>query len=85
MVAVPLPLSVKVSPAGSAPDSVSAGAGSPVVVTVKLNGVPTIEVAEAALVIAGASFSVRVSVRPGAQVHPVRQGAAVGRGRTPRR
>ena len=60
MVAVPLPLSVKVSPAGSAPDSVIAGVGSPVVVTVKLNAAPTIEVAEAALVMVGATFSVRV-------------------------
>ena len=44
------------------PDSVRAGAGSPVVETVKLNGAPTIEVAEAALVIVGARFSVRVWV-----------------------
>src|SRR6266702_3066327 len=64
MVAVPSPLSVKVIPAGRAPDSVSAAAGAPVVVTVKLNGAPTIEVAEAALVMAGATFSVRVSVAP---------------------
>ena len=60
MVAVPLPLSVKVIPAGRAPVSVSAGVGAPVVVTVKLNGAPTIEVADAALVMAGATFSVRV-------------------------
>ena len=42
----------------------SAGAGAPVVVTVKLNGVPTIEEADAALVMAGATFSVSVSVAP---------------------
>ena len=53
MVAVPLPLSVKVIPAGRAPVSVRAGAGSPVVVTVKLKGAPTMEVAEAALVMVG--------------------------------
>ena len=64
IVAVPLPLSVNVIPAGSAPVSVSAGAGAPVVATVKLNGAPTIEDADAALVIAGATFSVRVSVAP---------------------
>ena len=33
-------------------------------VTVKLNGAPTIEVADAALVMAGATLSVRVSVAP---------------------
>ena len=64
IVAVPLPLSVNVMPAGSAPVSVSFGAGAPVVVTVKLNGAPTIEEADAALVMAGATFSVRVSVAP---------------------
>jgi hypothetical protein len=64
IVALPLPLSVNVMPAGSAPVSVSAAAGAPVVATVKLNGAPTIEDADAALVIAGATFSVRVSVAP---------------------
>ena len=38
MVAVPLPLAVKVTPAGSVPVSVRVAAGEPVVVTVKLNG-----------------------------------------------
>ena len=78
MVAVPLPLSVKVMPVGSAPDSVSVGAGAPVVVTVKLNGAPTMEVADAALVIVGATFSVRVVEEPRAHAQPVRQLAAVG-------
>ena len=64
IVAVPLPLSVKVRPLGRLPDSVMAGAGSPVVETVKLNGAPTIEVAEPALVMVGATFSVSVSVDP---------------------
>jgi hypothetical protein len=64
IVAVPLPLSVNVMPAGSAPVSVSAGAGAPVVVTVKLNGEPAIEDADAALVMVGRTFSVRVSVDP---------------------
>ena len=59
IVAVPLPLSVKLIPAGRAPDSVSAGVGAPVVVTVKLNGAPTIEVADEALVMVGPTFSVR--------------------------
>jgi hypothetical protein len=60
IVAVPLPLSVNVIPAGRVPDSVSAGLGAPVVLTVKLNGAPTIDVAEFALVMAGAVFSVSV-------------------------
>ena len=62
--AVPLPLSVRVMPAGSAPDSVIAGVGAPVVSTVKLKAVPTMEVADAALVMAGGTFSVSVSVPP---------------------
>src|SRR5450755_1307485 len=64
IVAVPLPLSVNEIPVGSAPVSVSAGAGSPVAVTVKLNAAPTIEDADAALVMAGAACSARVSVAP---------------------
>ena len=68
MVAVPLPLSTKLSPLGSVPDSDSAGAGSPVVVMVKLKAAPTMEVAVAALVIAGATFSVRVRVEPPARL-----------------
>ena len=62
MVAVPLALSVKVMPDGRAPDSVRAGTGSPVVDTVKLNGAPTMAVAELALVMAGATCSDRVWV-----------------------
>jgi len=51
---VPLPLSVKVTPLGSAPDSVRAGAGKPVVVTVKLPNPPKANEALLALVMAGA-------------------------------
>jgi hypothetical protein len=51
---VPLPLSVKVTPFGSAPDSVRAGAGKPVVVTVKLPNPPKANDALLALVMAGA-------------------------------
>ena len=64
MVAVPLPLSTKLSPLGSVPDSDSAGAGSPVVVMAKLNGAPTFELAVAALVMVGATFSVSVRLVP---------------------
>lgn len=53
IVAVPLPLSTKVTPEGSAPDTVSAGLGLPVVVTVKVLSAPTANVALVALVITG--------------------------------
>jgi hypothetical protein len=53
-VAVPFPLSTNVTPVGSAPVSVSAGSGKPVVVTVKVPAWPTVNVVLAALVIAGA-------------------------------
>jgi hypothetical protein len=56
MVAVPLPLSVKVkSPLAGRPLAPSDGAGLPVVVTVKLSADPTVAEALAALVIAGLS------------------------------
>jgi hypothetical protein len=53
-VAVPFPLFTNVTPLGSAPVSVSVGVGDPVVVTVKLPAVPTVNVVLLALVIAGA-------------------------------
>ncbi len=53
-VAVPLPLSTKVTPEGRAPDSESAGFGKPEVVTVKDEAPPTVEEVAFALVIAGA-------------------------------
>ena len=61
-VAVPSPLSVKVTPAGSDPDSVIAAVGLPVVVTVNDPAVPTVNVAELPLVIFGACWMVMVSV-----------------------
>src|SRR5215469_684711 len=62
MVAVPLLLAVKLSPAGSVPAvRVSAGTGEPVAVMVKLKAVPTVAVALAALVMAGAWFTVRTN------------------------
>ena len=55
-VAVPLPLSVKLTPAGSvASPSDNAAAGNPVVVTVKLPSWPTLKLVLAALVIDGAT------------------------------
>ena len=43
-VAVPLPLSVNVTPAGSAPDSLSEGVGTPEAVTENVPAVPTVKV-----------------------------------------
>ena len=62
MVAVPFPLSVKVTPDGSFPLSVSAGTGNPVVVTVKLPLVPTVKVADARLVILGGWLTLSVKL-----------------------
>ena len=59
-VAVPFPLFVKVTPLGSAPDSVRDGVGDPVVVTVKLPAVPTVNVVLFVLVIAGDWVTVNV-------------------------
>jgi hypothetical protein len=53
-VAVPFPLFTNVTPLGSVPVSVNVGVGDPVVVTVKLPAVPTVNVVLLALVIAGA-------------------------------
>ena len=53
-VAVPFPLSVKVTPLGSAPVSVTVATGKPDVMTVKDAKVPTVNVVLAALVTAGA-------------------------------
>jgi hypothetical protein len=54
-VAVPSPLSLKVTPLGRFPLSVSAGAGGPVVVTVKVPAEPAVNVVLLAEVMAGAS------------------------------
>ena len=58
-VAVPLPLSLKVTPGGSAglESSVIAAVGKPVVVTEKLPAVATGKVADGALVITGAAVA----------------------------
>ena len=59
MVAVPFPLSVKLSPEGNAALlSLMDGVGKAVVFTVKLNAVPTVALALAALVMAGAWLTV---------------------------
>ena len=59
--AVPSPLSLNLTPRGSAPVSDKAGVGTPVDVTVKVPAWPTVKVVPAALVIPGAWLTVRVS------------------------
>ena len=59
---MPSPLSTKVTPVGSAPVSLSAAVGNPVVVTVNVPSVPVVNVVLSALVIAGAAATVRVKV-----------------------
>ena len=53
-VPVPLPLSLNVTPLGSVPASLSDGVGAPVVVTVNVPAVPTVNVVLFALVMLGA-------------------------------
>src|SRR5262245_26531950 len=60
-VAVPLPLSTNVTPAGSAPDLLTAAVGNPVVVTVNDPDEPTANVVAFALVTAGAWLTVSVN------------------------
>ena len=59
-VAVPSPLSVSLTPLGSAPASVMAGAGVPDVVTVNVPAVPWVKVVVADEVTAAAVLTVRV-------------------------
>ena len=64
-VPVPLPLSVKVTPDGRVPGSVIVAVGFPVVRTENEPCVPTVKVAELALVMAGAvgtALTVRVKL-----------------------
>lgn len=61
-VPVPLPLSTKVTPLGSAPFSERAGGGNPVVVTVNDPDAPAVKVALVALVMAGGPATVLVAV-----------------------
>ena len=63
MVAVPLPLSTKVIPGGSAPDSVMVGAGVPVVVMLKLPYLLAVSEKVEGLVIVGAPAGALVMMR----------------------
>ncbi len=53
-VAVPFPLSVKLTPLGSVPVAWRAGVGTPVEVTVNVSPLPIVKVVRSALVICGA-------------------------------
>ena len=83
MVAVPLWLLTRASPVGRCA-AVIAGTSALVVVTVKVNGLPVVAVAEAGLVITGevaapagsAPTSIKVTVVP---IHPVAVKAATAR------
>src|SRR5215470_9240840 len=55
---LPFPLSVKVTPRGSAPVSVNDGVGVPVVVTMEVPTVPTVNVVLLALVMAATAPTV---------------------------
>jgi hypothetical protein len=61
-VAVPLPLSTKVTPLGNAPDSDRAAVGDPVVVTEKVPELPAVKVVLVAEVMAGGVSTVRAKV-----------------------
>ena len=61
-VAVPSPLSTKVTPVGRAPDSARPAVGLPVDVTVKVPAEPSVKVVLLAEVIAGAASTVSVKV-----------------------
>jgi hypothetical protein len=61
MTAVPFPLSVKVSPRGSGPDSASAGAGYPVARIVWWSAVPALALTVGIFLMAGARVTVRVN------------------------
>src|SRR5215467_547241 len=60
--AVPLPLSTKLTPGGSAPVADSAGTGRPVVVTLKFANTPTMNVALLALVNTGGALTTTVKL-----------------------
>ena len=53
---------LKVTPLGRLPPSLSVGVGKPVAATVNVPAVPTVKVVLAALVIAGAPFTVSVKL-----------------------
>src|SRR5262245_1299983 len=61
-VPVPVPLSTNVTPAGRTPLNVIAGGGKPLVVTVNDPAAPAMNIVLAALVIAGASFTISMNV-----------------------
>ena len=77
-VAVPLPLSLKVTPVGSAPVSVMLGVGAPVVVTVKKETRPNTKVVVLPLVMVGAVWATAVSTKD-AVANPMAAKSAIRR------
>lgn len=61
MMAVPLPLSVKVRPLGSGADSVRAGGGYPVARMARCSAAPTLALMVRIFLMAGARVTVRVN------------------------
>jgi hypothetical protein len=62
-------VAVNVTPFGNVPLSVSVGVGEPVVVTVNVPGVPTVNTVLLLLMMAGGAVTMRVAV-PGVAVFP---------------
>ena len=80
-VAVPLPLSVNVTPDGSAPDSVTAATGLPVVITENDPCVPAVKAAALPLVMAGAvgaALTVRVKLWVASGLTPLAAVTVIG-------
>ena len=78
IVAVPSPLSVKVTPEGRSPVADSAAVGNPVEVTVKLPDVPVTNVAADAEVMSGAASTVRVKVWEASGLTPLVASMVIG-------
>ena len=81
VVAVPdsRPADERVTPVGSAPDSVKVGAGKPEAVTVKLPAVPSVKVARSAEVMVGCASTVRVKVWVALGVTPLAAVMVIGK------
>ena len=82
---MPLPLSTKFTPVGSVPVEDSAGAGAPLVVTLKVPDLAVVKVAVVALVMAGVWVTTsekRLDDRPGRVLGRDLEGVGLGRARS---
>ena len=77
-VAVPLPMSLKVTPVGNGPVSVMLGVGTPVVVTVKQEVRPNTKVVVLPLLMVGAVWATAVSTKD-ATANPMAAKSAIRR------